>query len=102
MAVADWFHTPEVGDIDLSNYTGKTDEVIRAKVTDDVEVTQVNILIATGDEVLVEQGEMTHEQGLWYSYITTANCPAGEAGVLVTGFDLPGHEGTSGSALTVE
>lgn len=100
VAVADWFHTPEVGDVDLSGYTGEVGEVIRAKVTDDVQVTQVSIVIATGDDVVVEQGQMTPEQGVWYTYTTTADCPAGEAKVVVTGLDLPGHEGTGEATLT--
>ncbi|MCB9139957.1 MAG: hypothetical protein H6642_16570 [Caldilineaceae bacterium] len=60
----------------------------------------MNILIATGDDVVVEQGQMTHEQGVWYTYTTTADCPAGDAKVVVTGLDLPGHEGAGEASLT--
>jgi hypothetical protein len=100
VAVADWFHSPEVREIDLSSYTGEVGETIRAKVVDDVQVTQVNILSTTGADVLVEQGAMTHEQGWWYSYTTTQNCPAGTAKVIVTGMDLPGHVGAKEATLT--
>ncbi len=44
--------------------------------------------------------EMTCEQGLWYTYTTTADCPPGPAKVIVTGLDLPGHEGTAEETLT--
>ncbi len=100
VAMADWFHSPEVDEIDITAYTGEVGETIRARVVDDVKVQQVRILIATEDDTLVEQGEMTHEQGLWYTYTTTADCPPGPAKVLVTGLDLPGHEGTAEETLT--
>jgi len=101
VAVGDWFNPPEVGEIDVRNYAGQTGETIRAKVMDDVRVTQVKIVISTGDDVMVEQGEMSLEQRLWYSYTTTANCPAGMVKVVVIGLDLPGHEGSAETTLTV-
>ena len=99
VAVADWFHMPEVGEIDLSGYTGAAGEVIRARVTDDVAVAQVTIVIATSAGEVVEQGRMNHEQGVWYAYTTTAGCPAGPARVMVTGLDLPGHAGRGEAML---
>jgi len=101
VAVGDWFNPPEVGEIDVRGYTGQAGEIIRAKVTDDVRVTQVKVVISTGDGVIVERGEMRLEQGLWYSYTTTANCPVELAKIEVIGLDLPGHEGTAEATLTV-
>ena len=100
VAVADWFHPPEVREIDLSGYTGEVGEVIRAKVADNVQVEAVSVMITSDTDVLVEQGQMTHEQGLWYTYTTTADCPAGPARVIVAGTDLPGHIGTNEATLT--
>lgn len=100
VAVADWFHPPEVDEIDLDGYTGDVGEVIRAKVNDDLQVEAVSVVITTDTDVLVEQGQMTHDQGLWYTYTTTADCPPGQARVIVTGLDLPGHEGTNEATLT--
>ncbi len=100
VAVADWFHSPEVREIDLSGYTGEPGETVRARVSDDVQVTQVSIVIAAQDGAVVEQGEMSLEQGQWYTYTTTADCPPGAATVLVTGLDLPGHAGTAEEGLT--
>jgi hypothetical protein len=73
--------------------SGEPGEMVRARVADDVKVKQVSILIATGEDIMVEQGQMAHEQGLWYTYTTTADCPPGPAKVVVTGLDLPGHTG---------
>jgi hypothetical protein len=101
VAVGDWFNPPEVGEVDVRGYTGQVGETIRAKVIDDVQVTQVKLVISTGDDVVIEQGEMNLAQGLWYSYTTTIKCPAGLAKVAVIGLDLPGHEGAAEVALTV-
>ena len=60
----------------------------------------VNVVITTDVDVLVEQGPMTHEQGLWYTYTTTVDCPPGPARVIVAGTDLPGHVGTIEATLT--
>ena len=100
VAIADWFHPPEVREIDLSGYTGAAGEVIRAKVADNVQVEAVNVVITTEAGVLVEQGPMAHEQGVWYTYTTTADCPPGPARVMVTGLDLPGHAGVEEATLT--
>jgi hypothetical protein len=100
VAVGDWFNPPEVNEIEVRGYTGRAGETIRARVTDDIRVTQVRIAIFAGESG-VEQGQMSHEQGLWYTYTTTANCPAGTAKVVVTGFDLPGHEGTKETTMTM-
>ena len=84
---------------------GEKCTIIRSRSTriskqGDVQVEAVNVAITTDADVLVEQGQMTHEQGLWYTYTTTADCPPGPARVIVTGLDLPGHEGTNEAILT--
>ncbi len=42
-AMADWFHSPEVDEIDLTAYTGEPGETVRARVVDDVQVQQLRI-----------------------------------------------------------
>jgi hypothetical protein len=101
VAVGDWFNPPAVSQIDLSAYTGQAGQTIRARVTDDVRVSRVGLVIFSGEEAVVEQGEMAAEEGDGYSYTTIAGCPAGEARVVVTGVDLPGHEGTMEAGLMV-
>ncbi len=84
MRVAFWIFT-------AWNYpTGEVGEVIRAKVRDDAPVTQVNILIASGDDVVPEQGEMAHEQGVCFRCRKT-NVGSGELGVFnFLGIDFSG------------
>jgi hypothetical protein len=61
----------------------------------------LRVIIIDAD-VLVEQGRMTHEKDLWYSYTTTANCPPGPARVIVAGTDLPGHVDMNEATFIVE
>jgi hypothetical protein len=93
VAVADWFHPPEVVEIDLEAWNGAVGEILRARVRDDVQVNSVHFLIAQEDGNLVEAGPgILAEDGLWWQYQTTVDHPGGAATVLVTAGDLPGHE----------
>ncbi len=87
-AVADWFHAPEILDVDLRGWSGQAGQVIRVKAIDDVQVTQVTVAISTESDTLIEQGAATRADGLWWQYITAA---AGGLKVLVSAQDLPGH-----------
>jgi hypothetical protein len=102
VAVADWFHAPEVDEIDLSAWTGGVGETLRARARDDVQVEGVHFLIATEDGTLVEAGAGTPEgAGLWWRYETTVDHPGGPAKVVVTARDLPGHAGSLEAAKEV-
>ncbi len=90
VAIADWFHAPEIREIDVSAWNGAAGEVIRVQAVDDVQVTQVNVLITDSDGVALEQGAAVQTDGLWWQYTTTATAPD-EARVVVTARDLPGH-----------
>ena len=57
VAMADWFHTPEILEIDVSAWHGTAGQVIRVKATDDVQVTQVNVVISDGTGAVLEQGQ---------------------------------------------
>lgn len=91
-ATADFLHPPEILEIDLSGYTGKTGEVIRTRVQDDVKVNKVSIVISTDADQLIEQGAAAADTGLWWKYTTTANAPGSNVKVIVHAWDLPGHE----------
>jgi hypothetical protein len=92
VAVADWFHAPEVVEVDLSGWTGDAGETIRARARDDVQVETVHFVIAAEDGTLIEEGAGTPEaDSLWWSYQTTVDHPGGRGQVVVTARDLPGH-----------
>lgn len=49
VAMADWFHAPEVQEIDMEGWTGAAGGIIRIKAVDDIQVTQVNVIITNHD-----------------------------------------------------
>lgn len=91
VAMADWFHAPEVKEIDMEAWTGAAGGVIRIKALDDVQVTQVNVVI-TDDEgsTVLEQGAAVNAGGGWWTYTTQTEI-SGSPRVVASARDLPGH-----------
>jgi hypothetical protein len=87
--MADWFHAPEIADIDLGGWTGKAGEAIRVKAIDDVQVKEVKVVITDEQDTVIEQG-VASNGGEWWTYVATA-AANGSAKVLVSATDLPGH-----------
>lgn len=90
VAMADWFHAPEILEIDVSGWNGAVGEVIRVKASDDVEVTQVSLVITDAQGVVIEQGGAVREGGLWWQYTTTQPA-SGTPRVVASARDLPGN-----------
>jgi hypothetical protein len=90
VATADFLHPPEVHDIDLSHYTGKAGDAIEVRAFDDVQVKTVGILIATDQNVVVEQGLMTQvkcDPTKW-TYTATKDAGVQHVKVIVDAADL--------------
>ena len=96
VALADFLHPPEIVDVDLSAYSGKTGETIRIKAQDNVLVKAVNVVIAAADGTVVESGAASAiaSQMGWWEYVTTAAASGNGIKVLAVAQDLPGHEGS--------
>ena len=90
VAIADWFHAPEVMEIDAEAWSGQAGQVIRIQAVDNVQVTQVNVVITDAENAVVEQGAAVQAEGAWWAYTTTA-AVAGEVKIVVTARDLPGN-----------
>ncbi len=90
VAVADWFHAPEIKEINLSAWTGEAGQPIRILALDDVEVNKVSVVITDENDVVLEQGLAEAEDGGWWIYQTTMSV-SGNPKVLVAAEDLPGH-----------
>lgn len=90
VAMADWFHAPEITEIDVEAWHGQAGQVIRVQAVDDVQVTQVNVVITDDAGTVLEQGAAVQAEGAWWNYTsTTTNVNASR--IVVSARDLPGH-----------
>lgn len=90
VAMADFFHAPEILELDVTAWHGEAGQVIRIKAMDDVQVTQVNVVITDSAGAVLEQGAAAQSDNRWWNYTTTA-AAAGDPRVVVTARDLPGN-----------
>jgi hypothetical protein len=91
VAVADFFHAPDIEEVDLSAYSGQIGDTILIKVNDDFAVQQVSVKIENGDATLVEEGDaVLSPDGLHWVYTATAvnESLAGDK-ITVTATDRP-------------
>jgi hypothetical protein len=91
VAVADFFHAPDIREVDMSDYSGQVGDVIRIKVTDDFSVQQVSVKIENADATFVEEGEAAlSSDGLsWIYTATAANESLSGDKITVTATDRP-------------
>ncbi len=90
LAMADWFHMPEVLEIDLSAWVGQAGQIIHIMAMDDMRVIKVTVTITGENNAIHEQGQAAQVDGLWWQY-TTTSAAVGSPKVLVAAQDLPGH-----------
>jgi hypothetical protein len=90
VAVADWFHRPQILEIDLSGWANGDGGTIRVRAQDDVMVTGVQVAIKDETGTVLEEGEAQNAGALWWEYSTT-QAAANNMRVTVTATDLPGH-----------
>lgn len=93
VAFADFFHAPEINEIDSSNYTTQAGSLIRIDVMDDFKVKSVHVRIERADASLVEQGDATEDpDGIHWNYTATiANTSLAGCKIIVTARDFPGN-----------
>lgn len=91
LAVADWFHAPEIQEVDLGAWSGQAGQTIRIKAVDDVQVTKVTVVITDENDTFIEQGAANQVDSLWWEYVTTATVSGGSPKVTASAQDLPGH-----------
>jgi len=90
VAMADWFHAPEIKDIDLSGWTGQAGQTICIEAIDDVQVKQVTVVITDETGAVLEQGAAVSGNDGWWNY-TTTKAASGTPKVIASALDLPGH-----------
>jgi aspartate oxidase len=89
--VADFFHAPDIKEVDLNAYSVQVGDVIRIKVTDDFSVQQVSVKIENADATFVEKGQaILSPDGLsWIYTATAANESMSGDKITVTATDRP-------------
>ena len=93
MAIADFFLSPVVGEINISGYTGQPGSIIKVESYDDFKVASVLVRIEKSNGTLIEDGNATLSgNGLDWEYTaTTANGSLTGSMVIITATDRPGH-----------
>ena len=88
VAVADFFHVPEIEDVDLGEYHGKIGDLIKVRARDDVKVSRVAVLISDQDG---GDAKAVKGSALNWVYSATQDVGTGEATFVVTVNDLAGN-----------
>ncbi len=93
VAVTDFFHAPEINEINLSEYTGAVGSIIKVRAYDDFKVDAVKVEIYNPEGTLVEQGTaLPMETGLHWLYTATQDNPQVTGSrVVIKATDLPGN-----------
>ena len=93
VAVTDFFHAPEIDDINLSEYTGAVGSTIKVRVWDDFKVEAVKVEIYNPEGTLVEQGTaQPMETGLHWEYTASQDNPQVTGSrVVIKATDMPGN-----------
>ncbi len=101
VAIRDFFHLPEISNVDVSGYNGKEGSVILMRVMDDVMVTAVLVSIYDGEGKVVEEGAaMVSDNGLDYVYTATKDNLGVKGGkVVIVATDLPDNKAETTVAL---
>ena len=92
IAVADFFHAPEVKSVDLIDYTGKVGDKIMIRAVDDFKVVEVSVSILTANDTVVEHGKAVCSNGVdWMYTATVVNETLAGTRVVVCATDMPGN-----------
>jgi len=95
LAVSDWFHPPEIDQVDFTDYHGKSGDKIHIYLNNEVKVKRVWLVISDGNGNELERGEATRRKTLEWFYTTTVDLPGEDATFVITIRDLPGNTSRS-------
>lgn len=87
VAISDWYHAPEILELDLGNWGEAAGGRIRIKARDNVQVTRVSVTITDEAGAVLDQGLATQADELWWEYATSTTGGKVEAAA----YDLPGN-----------
>jgi len=102
VAVADFFHAPDIKTLDLSAYKGNVGDTITIEVTDDFKVAEVEVNIFNADGTVVEQSNAVQNPINAIEWIFTAkvaNASVTGDRIEIKAYDLPGNKTVKGENL---
>ncbi|MBP1640241.1 MAG: hypothetical protein H6Q17_1824 [Bacteroidetes bacterium] len=93
VAVSDFMHAPNIKEVNVSKYTGKTGDTIEVEVTDDFKVMTVSVTIYNADGSEVEHGNAVQQvnEAKWLYTATITNASLSGDKIVIRAFDLPGN-----------
>jgi hypothetical protein len=94
LAIADWFGSPKVLEINVDGWAGKPGQSIRVKARDNVKVARVAVVIRAAQGDVLEMGEAAQVEAdsAWWNYTTqSALLMKPFPFVQAIAFDLPGN-----------
>ena len=92
VALSDYLNPPEIGEINVLNYTGAPGELLRIRAWDDFKVATVHVTISR-DNVIIEKGKAQPrgKKGLWRMMTTVRNESAPGTVITVVANDMAGN-----------
>jgi hypothetical protein len=92
VAVADFYHGPDIEVVDLSSYSGTIGDEIRVIAHDNFAVKSVHVKITNADGSLVKEGYAVNSAGNIWIYTASANNESLDGDkIVVTASDIPGN-----------
>jgi hypothetical protein len=104
LMVADFFNAPSVDLVDVSGYSGAVGDAIVVMASDDFDVAEVQVALATGDGTPIEAGaavELPANSGRWVYTTTTTTATGTAVRIAVTAVDRPGSADSEAVDVTV-
>jgi hypothetical protein len=100
MAVSDYYHFPEVAEVDISGYRGKAGELIRVRVEEGrIGAAEVRVAIASPAEAILEQGAPSMEtDGVTWWYAAQSDLAPGQPLWITVTVDQPRHRPSNSPA----
>ena len=93
VAMADFFHAPEIEEIDISAYSGVVGSTIRVRAYDIFKVQSVKVEIYSQEGTLVEKGLATQQTNQldWLNTASVENAQLAGDRIVIKATDLPGN-----------
>jgi hypothetical protein len=102
VALVDYLNAPKIHTIDVSNYHGAIGDTINIKATDDFRVTNVKVVIADSNGVVLEEGEAKPygSKAIEWNFQATVNNPQYKGSMVVaTALDKPMNSTSAGVVI---